>query len=331
MRCKRLTTGMLALPDSWVWDSWYADDGTRFHAFTLTASRALGDPELRHHTPFVSHHVSTDLVTWTRVEDALAPARPAAFDDQGIWTGSVVVDDDGLWHLFYTGVSRSRDTAVQRIGHAVSSDLMTWRRLSAEPILTADPELYQSYERDGDEPFRDPWVFRDGDGWRMLITALTPGPVSEAHGCIATATSPDLMTWTLQPPLADDSGLRQLEVLQVVEVDGSYVVVFCLCAADVRTDRLPRVTGTWTAPADSPTGPFHLDRAEPIEVDGNYAGRLVRDRAGVWQLLAFVDVTADGTFGGVIGNPVALALTGRGTMQPTQSRSAATAHFRGLE
>lgn len=41
-------SGMLRLDDQWIWDSWIADDGDRYHHFSLKAPRALGDPGLRH-------------------------------------------------------------------------------------------------------------------------------------------------------------------------------------------------------------------------------------------------------------------------------------------
>ncbi len=31
---------MLALPDSWVWDFWFADDGELYHLFFLHAPKA---------------------------------------------------------------------------------------------------------------------------------------------------------------------------------------------------------------------------------------------------------------------------------------------------
>ena len=34
---------MLRLPEDWVWDSWIADDGDRYHLFFLRTPRALGD------------------------------------------------------------------------------------------------------------------------------------------------------------------------------------------------------------------------------------------------------------------------------------------------
>ena len=64
---------MLRLPDSWVWDFWIADDpATRaYHAFFLFASKALHHPDRRHLRACVGHAVSTDLVQWERVPDAL--------------------------------------------------------------------------------------------------------------------------------------------------------------------------------------------------------------------------------------------------------------------
>lgn len=72
---------MFRLPDSWVWDSWRADDGTDRHMFSIYASRALGDPEAKHFRASIGHAVSTDLTNWHRTRDALVRADPSAFDD----------------------------------------------------------------------------------------------------------------------------------------------------------------------------------------------------------------------------------------------------------
>ena len=98
---------MLRLPDHWVWDGWLAVDGNGYHLFFLRASRALLDPHRRHLRAAVGHAVSTDLRTWTLVPDALVHADPPAWDEQAIWTGSVVHGPDGTWYMFYTGVERS--------------------------------------------------------------------------------------------------------------------------------------------------------------------------------------------------------------------------------
>ena len=80
---------MFKLPEAWVWDFWLVDDGRDYHLFFLYASRALKDPHARHYRASVGHAVSSDLVHWERVVDALvrsdAPAlrRPRHVDRVG--------------------------------------------------------------------------------------------------------------------------------------------------------------------------------------------------------------------------------------------------------
>ncbi len=313
---------MLSLPDAWVWDSWYLDDGQYMHAFYLKASRALLDPDRRHHRASIGHAISRDLINWSERADALVAADSPAFDDLATWTGSVVRGPDGGFHLFYTGISREFGDVVQRIGHAVSADLITWTRIDAPPI-TADARWYETYSVTAHEPWRDPWVFYDdaAGAWRMLITASTAEPSAGTRGCVGTAVSDDLITWSVQPPLTEPSGLHQFEVPQTIVVDGHAVLVWCMRDVDLgptaaRPSDRPAITGTWTAPAASLSGPFQLARAEPIDVEGTYAGRVVLDRAGSPQLLAFRDRLPDGGFGGSLIDPVPLRLTSRGTLQP---------------
>ena len=98
---------MFRLPEAWVWDFWLVDDGQKYHLFFLYASRALKDPQARHHRASVGHAVSDDLRDWRRVEDALVRSDAPAFDDLATWTGSVVRHPDGTWFMFYTGAKRT--------------------------------------------------------------------------------------------------------------------------------------------------------------------------------------------------------------------------------
>jgi len=77
---------MFSLPDSWVWDFWFADDGESYHLFFLYASRALHDPEARHYRASIGHAVSSDLRDWNRVADALVRSDEVGFDDLATWT-----------------------------------------------------------------------------------------------------------------------------------------------------------------------------------------------------------------------------------------------------
>lgn len=315
---------MLLLPDAWVWDSWYLDDGDLVHAFYLKASRALIDPDRRHHRAAIGHAVSADLVTWQELPDALVAADAPAFDDLATWTGSTVVGPDGRFHLFYTGICRQTGDRVQRIGHATSSDLVTWTRIDA-PAIEADARWYETEAVGGFAPWRDPWVFRDEAAgcWRMLVTASTADVAHGARGCIGTAVSDDLVSWRVEGPLTSPVGIHQFEVPQTITLDGRHVLVWCMRDVDLGPEATPpedgpAMTGTWSAPADSLSGPFHLDRAEPIRVPSTYAGRVVRNRSGRPQLLAFADA-GPGGFGGYLIDPVPLGLTDRGTLQPVSS------------
>jgi beta-fructofuranosidase len=169
---------VIALEDKWIWDSWYAHDGDTWHAFFLQADKSLGDPELRHFNVPMGHAVSDDLVHWEHLGTCFAPAEAPAWDDYTTWTGSVVRDDTGLWHLFYTGTSRAEDGLIpaDRPCH-VHGPARLWRRVGDGLCLDLtgpNAALRADFERLWhDRAMRDPWVMRDpaGDGWLMFFTA----------------------------------------------------------------------------------------------------------------------------------------------------------------
>ncbi|MGN8553184.1 UNVERIFIED_CONTAM: family 43 glycosylhydrolase [Microbacterium sp. SLM126] len=302
---------MFDLPGSWVWDFWFADDGDRYHLFFLYASRALHDPDARHYRASIGHAVSTDLVEWTQVADALVRSDAPAFDDLATWTGSVVRHPDGTWFLFYTGSSLAPDGKnVQRIGYATSTDLETWTK-SGAPVLEARSPWYETIESGAwhDEAFRDPWVFADpdGDGWHMLVTARAPyGPV-DGRGVIGHAWSSDLRTWELREPLTAPSGdgFGQLEVTQVEVVEGRPVLIFSCLGEHATEARRGAAGGTWAVPAGSPLGPFDVDAAYPLTDESLYVGRLLQRRSdGQWLLFAFHNADEHGAFVGGVTDPM---------------------------
>lgn len=308
---------MFDLPDSWVWDYWFADDGEQYHLFFLYASRALHDPELRHHRASVGHAVSTDLVTWERIADALVRSDAPAFDDLATWTGSVVRRDDGTWVMFYTGASLDPSGLnVQTVGSATSTDLVRWTKTDG-PLLGAAAPHYEKLDAGAwhDEAFRDPWVFRDpdGDGWHMLVTARAATGDVFGRGVVGHATSPDLDEWTLREPLSTPSadGFGQLEVLQVEVVDGRPVLIFSCAPEHASEARRGARGGTWAVPADSVTGPFDISRARPLTDETLYVGRLLRRREdGQWLLFAFRNADENGDFVGGVIDPMPVAWRG---------------------
>jgi beta-fructofuranosidase len=278
---------------------------------------ALGDPDLRHFNVSQGHATSTDLVSWTHLGTMLRPSGTPAWDDYTTWTGSVVRDESGGWHLFYTGATRAEDGLYQRIGHATSADGHSWVRVKGGLCLDLTGPIADLYEKDHakghwhDRAMRDPWVMRDpvGDGWLMYFTARAPGIAEpNAGGAIGFATSPDLVSWTLQPPVFV-GGFGQLEVPQVFSVDQRWYCLFCTSnhhwsAAYRASNPQSPVTGTHYLIAEHPRGPWRiapgtfLDGAEPCR---RYAARIVETDEGL-RILGFAD-GGKTKFGGYVMDP----------------------------
>jgi beta-fructofuranosidase len=308
---------VIALEKKWIWDSWYAHDGQRWHGFFLQADKTLIDPDLRHLNVTQGHAVSDDLKTWTHLGTMFTPSEGPGWDDYTTWTGSVVQDDAGLWHLFYTGTSHAENALYQRVGHATSTDLHQWTRVGNGLALDLQGPNAQFYEKDHmvghwhDRAMRDPWVMRDpsGKGWLMYFTARVPG-VAEPNGggAIGFATSDDLMTWTLQKPVFS-GGFGQLEVPQVFAVDGRWYCLFCTSSTHWSTgykaiNPESPVTGNHYLIADNPRGPWRVapgtffDGAEPCK---RYAARIVDTGDGL-VILGFAD-NGKANFGGYVTDP----------------------------
>jgi len=302
---------VLRLADSWTWDFWFADTGTEYHLFFLRASRALHDPDRRHLRASIGHAVSSDLTNWTLLADALVTSDAPAFDDQATWTGSVIQGPDGLWRMFYTGVSRAEHGLIQRIGVATSSDLTTWHKDPAGAILSSDPRWYEQLGDAAwhDEAWRDPWVFADpnGAGWHMLITGRARTGPADDRGVIGHARSQDLRHWQVEPPLSTPgAGFGQLEVPQVEVIDGQPVLIFSCLRSDLSAagKASGSTGGIWAVTSDETTGPFDIAAAQQLTDDDLYSGRLIRDRAGQWVMLAFHHRRADDAFEGYLSDPI---------------------------
>jgi beta-fructofuranosidase len=291
--------------------------------FFLTAPRLLGDPDLRHAGASIGHAISTDLRNWTILPDALVPSAELAFDDLATWTGSVLRAPDGMWHMYYTGVSgATAGHQIQRIGLATSRDLITWRKHPASPILDADERWYRRNLNTPYEAWRDPWVFPDpeGHGWHMVLTAKSKYGDPYDCGVLGHARSDDLMRWDAQPPLsAPGAGFFHLEVPQVEVVEGRPILLFsCLRPYPMVINNpnrsVPVTAGVWSCPGDSLLGPFDLTRAQPLTGDALYSGRIIRDRDNRWVVLAFHCHGPDGAFVGEISDPMPVGWSDAGTL-----------------
>ena len=298
---------MLTLPDKWIWDFWIATDDD-YHVFYLQAPRSLGDPHLRHRSATVGHAVSSDLRDWRVLPDALQQGQPGSWDDIATWTGSII-RRDAVWYLFYTGTSHREDGRIQRIGLATSNDLTTWQRHGAQPLIEADDRWYETGTTHWpEEAWRDPWVFEADGTYHALVTARSNHGPPDGRGVIGHATSDDLLTWDVQPPLSQPGEFGHLEVPQVVDVGGECLLVFS-CDHNRISDQRRRRRGeaddaVYTVTTGNPLGPYEIRDAERSLPRGLYSGRLIEqpDHGLVW--LAFIDHDPDGTFVGALSDPI---------------------------
>jgi beta-fructofuranosidase len=172
----------LTPPEGWMNDpnGLVVRDGT-FHAFYQH------DPDgprwARMHW---GHATSTDMVTWTHQPIAISPDQ-AGVDDFGCWSGCIV-DDSGHATMFYTGVTTASGVRQASICRAMNDgDLGAWSKDPAGPCIAAPPEGIAP------DAFRDPFVYRDDQGWVMLVGAGS----TDGMGVVLIYRSPDLHAWTL--------------------------------------------------------------------------------------------------------------------------------------
>jgi beta-fructofuranosidase len=301
---------VLRLADRWVWDFWHVADGETNHLFFLQADRALGDPDRRHWHSSIGHATSPDLRDWTPRPDVLAPASAPAWDDYTVWTGNVVDADDG-WHLLYTGTSHAEDGLVQRVGHAVSSDLTAWRRVGNGLAFELDERWYQPLDLSlwHDQAWRDPVVIRVDGVWNALVTARLAAGHTHRRGTVGRATSLDLTTWVVQRPLSGPTPFGHLEIPDVRRLAGRWYLMFS------SAERTGRHAGTYAVPSTAgPLGPWDWARLHLILGDGWYGAKLITpagpddERQGT-VALAWRD-RDDDEFGGWISDPMEVAVDG---------------------
>jgi len=173
-----------------------------------------------------AHVTSPDLLgDWHDEGVALAPGD----GDDGIWTGSLVIGDDGRARIFYTSVVEP-NLGIGRVRTAVPAD-DGWTQWRKGPVVVEAPSDLDLVA------FRDPFVQRDGDGWRMHVGAGT----TDGTALALTWTSSDLDHWRYAGIALQRSTQERdpvwtgalWECPQLIEVDGHAVMVSSVWSDDV--------------------------------------------------------------------------------------------------
>lgn len=159
------------------------------------------------------HMTSPDLYHWTEMPVALSP-EPGP-DAEGCWSGSVI-DHDGKLALIYTG----GDGHKASICIALSADGIHFTKYEGNPIIPAPPPGL------GYPEFRDPFVWREGDVYYMIVGSA----VKDVGGTALLYRSDDLVHWRYLKPLMvgnkNTSGVFW-EMPIFVKIGDKHVLIVC--------------------------------------------------------------------------------------------------------
>ena len=138
--------------------------------------------------------------------------------DPALGTGSVMRDNEGLYHLFYTGHNDAGNGGMGKecVMHATSVDRVTWEKHPEDTVFSPD-----GYSKDD---FRDPevfWMEEDGCYW-LLIAARE----ASLGGVVAKYTSPDLKRWTFEGPIYAPRAQYMLECPDLFRMGDTWYLTY---------------------------------------------------------------------------------------------------------
>ena len=217
---------------------------------------------------YIAHAISTDGISWRRTSNALFVGDPGEWDDDMLWTMHVS-SDKGQFRMYYTGLQRKDRGIVQKIGLAVSTDMVRWTKKQNFnlPISSSGPH----YEDSNNNPrewlsFRDPFRFEhEGEVYLLICARSSFGPVSR-RGCVGLAKLIN-HRFELQKPLLYPMVYDDVECPCIFRLKDNYYLL-----GSIREDIKVRY---WFAPEF--LGEYHSFRADVLLPQGNYAARVVRD------------------------------------------------------
>lgn len=246
-------------PNTWVGDPMPYYDNGKFNVFYLDDLR---DGDIGFHPWSL---FTTDNFYEYEDKGIVIPYSKNTQDrDLALGTGSVIKDNKGVYHAFYTG-HNAKMMPKESIMHATSSDLKEWTKIPEDTFLA-------SSQYSGDD-FRDPYVIynSDYDEYWMLITTR-----KDNMGVIALYTSNNLKTWSDQGVLFEnDMGSdSNLECPTLIKYGDYWYISF--------SDQWPDRVVHYRIANDS-KGPFKIPEQDYFDGNGFYAGRMEQDSENLYM------------------------------------------------
>lgn len=171
------------------------------------------------------HARGADLFSLEQLPVAIAPGE----GDDGIWTGSLVTDDNDQTHIFYTSTAQP-NIGIGRIRTAVPKD-RDWIEWEKGDFVAEAPDGLDIIA------YRDPFLVRDADKWRMFVGAGS----SDGTAMALSYTSTDLQEWEYEGIALERSTQERdpvwlgalWECPQIFPVDDQYLMVSSVWDDDV--------------------------------------------------------------------------------------------------
>lgn len=208
-------------PNLGLWDTWLFRSDDAFHLFHL--QRELHEIGCSS----IGHAVTTDWTHWTTLPPVLSQGPEGSWDAGPLMTG-MTLHHEGRYYLFYG----SMVDRVQRIGLAISDDLIHWEKYDGNPILEPGGEWYETAPQNSlnyETAWRDPYIFYyepDACFYAFICARVSDNRSDVGGGCIAVARSTTLTEWELLPPAYVSDSITCLEVPEYFALNGKHYITF---------------------------------------------------------------------------------------------------------
>ena len=197
--------------------------------------------------------------------------------DPAIGTGSVMQDQNGLYHMFYTGHNDlgNGGKGKECVMHATSTDRNNWTKIPEDVFYS--PEEYSK------DDFRDPEVFwlEEEQCYWLLIAARN----DKEEGVVLKYISDDLKKWTCCGSIFSPHKQYMLECPDIIHLGKYYYLTYSWDCV------------TYYAMSDSINGPYHAPEDNVLDGTGFvfYAAKTVtfKDKPYLCGWLGRAGLTVD--------------------------------------
>lgn len=186
----------------------------------------------------IGHAVTENLTDWKILPPAVS-VTAGQQDSFSVWS-PCVLEKDGQYYMFYTGVNRN---IAQATCLAVSDDLIRWNKVKENPVYR--PGDWAPWGEDRWSDCRDCFILKEGSRYYQYFctTAYTDG--EHTRNAVGIASSADLIHWQDECRFLPKGCAHMPESPFVIRRGARFYLFYTNCGQ-----------GTCYAVADNPLGPW---------------------------------------------------------------------------